>query len=64
MKTEDEAVAALRRLVDKAESQRAAAERLNVVPSLVSELLKGRRRFSDRMLGKLGLRRREIVEAK
>ncbi len=61
MKAEVDAVAALQQLVNKAGSQAAAAERLQVVPSVVSEMLKGRRKFSDAMLAKLGLRRTVIA---
>lgn len=38
-------------------SQAAAARHLGVAPSYFSDLLRGRRRISDRILGKLGFRR-------
>lgn len=61
MKQETDPVVVLRKLVTRYGSQRAAAQYLDVVPSVVSGLLKGRETFSDAMLGKLGLRRTVIA---
>jgi DNA-binding transcriptional regulator YdaS (Cro superfamily) len=48
---------ALRRLVRTFGTQRAAADILGVTPSYFHDLLRGRRSCSDRILGKLHLRR-------
>lgn len=58
-----DAVARLRTLADQAGSQAALAKELGVTPSHVTDLLRGRRLFSERMLAKLGLRR-TVIEAK
>jgi len=47
----------LQRIVDERGSQAAAAKHLGIAPSYFSDLLRGRRRISDRILRKLGLRR-------
>lgn len=63
MKVDIDAVACLRALVETHGTQRAAAERLHISEAHVGDLLHGRRKFSDAMLGKLGLRR-TVISAK
>ncbi len=58
-----DAAAHLRALVETHGTQRAVAKRLGYSEVYVSDLLAGRRAFSDAMLAKLGLRR-TIVAAK
>lgn len=55
-----DAVARLRAVVKEAGSQTAAAQRLKIAPAYISDLLYRRRRMSDAMLEKLGLRRTVI----
>jgi plasmid maintenance system antidote protein VapI len=50
-------VKALRRLVEACVTQKAAAEKLGVSQTHLSDLLRGRRTFSEATLSKLGLRR-------
>ena len=64
MKTNVDALVYLKALIETHGSQTAAAQRLKVSVPYVNDLLHGRRKFSKVMLAKLGLRRREIVEAK
>lgn len=64
MKPNVDALAYLKALVETLGSQKATADRLKVSAPYINDLLHGRREFSDSMLSKLGLRRREIVEAK
>ena len=47
----------LQRIVNERGSQAAAARHLGIAPSYLGDLLRGRRRISDRILKKLGLRR-------
>ena len=61
---EDIGTAALRQFVDAKGSQRAAAARLRCTPQFIGQILRGEKRVPDSILRKLGLRRREIVEAK
>lgn len=61
MKVDVDAVQRLRDLVTREGSQQAAAAKLEIVPSYVGDLLHGRRKFSDSVLGKLGLRRTVIA---
>jgi plasmid maintenance system antidote protein VapI len=55
-------IKALRRVVDACVTQRAAAKKLGISEPFMSDLLRGRRTFSDRMLAKLGLRR-DVVKS-
>jgi len=48
---------ALRRFVSKHKTQRAAADALGVSRPYLSDILNGRRDFSDPVLERLGLRR-------
>lgn len=50
-------IAVLRARVTELGSQRAVARALGVSDPFISDLLRGRRRFSDRMLAQLGLQR-------
>ena len=63
MKIDVDAVARLQRLVREVGSQKAAAQQLGCSNPMVTDLLMGRRKFSDAMLEKLGLRR-TVIEAK
>jgi hypothetical protein len=49
--------ASLRRLVKRCGTQRAAAVEMGISTNYVSDLIKGHRVFSDRILDKLQLRR-------
>lgn len=51
----------LRAVVAREGTQRQAARWLGVTEAYVSDLMNGRRKFSDRILGKLGLER-QVVE--
>ena len=53
----------LRALVAQYPTQRAAAKALAVSQPFLHDLLNGRRTFSDKMLGKLGLRRAVVKGA-
>lgn len=64
MKIDVDAVARLRAVITEAGSQRNAAAKLNIAESYLSDLLRGRRSFSDAMLEKLGLRRTVIAVTK
>ena len=55
-------IKALHRVVDACVTQRAAAKKLGISEPFMSDLLRGRRTFSDRMLAKLGLRR-DVVKS-
>ena len=61
MKLDVDARARLKTLVEQAGSQRAAAREIGVGESYIGDLLHGRRKFSDFMLAKLGLRRTVIA---
>ena len=63
MKIDVDAVARLRALCKEAGTQQDAAKRLGCSAPHVVDLLRGRRRFSDAMLEKLGLRR-TVIEAR
>ena len=62
MKIDEDAAEALRAVVKSQGTQLAAAKRLGCSEAYVSDLLRGRRGFSDEMLGKLGLRRTIIAD--
>lgn len=62
MKTDVDAIARLRKVVEQTGTQTAAAEQLGLTQGEVSILLAGRRAFSDETLAKLGLRR-TVIEA-
>ena len=64
MKVDIDAVVRLRALADKLGSQREAAQALEVSEPYLSDILRGRRRVSDAMLAKLGLRRTVIEVGK
>lgn len=49
--------AELKQFVSKHSTQQAAAQALGIAPSHLTDLLRGRRTFSEAMLAKLGLRR-------
>lgn len=53
-------IKALRRMVDAHVTQRAAAEKLGLSQTHLSDLLRGRRTFSESVLAKLGLRRETV----
>lgn len=57
MKKDTEAIARLRVLVQEAGTQAAAAKQIGSTQGQVSDLLKGRRSFSNSILRRLGLRR-------
>lgn len=61
MKKHAEALTRLKALVSEAGSQVAAAKKLHCSQPHVSDLLAGRRNFSDAMLEKLDLRRTVIA---
>jgi len=63
MKIDVDAVARLRALCEAQGTQRDAAKHLGCSAPHVVDLLRGRRRFSDAMLAKLGLRR-TVIEAR
>ena len=63
MKIDVDAVAKLQAVVKREGSQQNAAAALGIAPSHLGDLLRGRRTFSETMLGKLGLRR-TVIEAK
>lgn len=63
MKIDVDAIARLRALITEVGTQREAAKRLGCSQVHVSDLLNGRRPFSDGMLAKLGLRR-TVIEAR
>ena len=54
-----EPIAELKRIVKECGTQRAAASLLGISQALLSDLLFGRRGFSDAMLEKMGLEKRE-----
>lgn len=64
MKLDVDAVGKLREVIADAGTQEKAAARLGIGPSYLSDLLHGRRLFSDAMLAKLGLRRTVIAVTK
>ena len=53
-------IKALRRIVDSCVTQKAAAEKLGLSQTHLSDLLRGRRTFSEATLAKLGLRRETV----
>jgi plasmid maintenance system antidote protein VapI len=55
---------ALRERVAQYPTQKAAAAALKISPSLLTDILKHRRSFSDALLRRLGLTRRIIIERK
>ncbi len=55
---------ALKAFVAKCGTQKAASVKLGCSPQFVGAMLSGKKPIPDSMLSKLGLRRREIVEAK
>lgn len=61
MKIDLDAVTKLREVIADAGSQQNAAAKLEIAPSHLGDLLHGRRKFSDAMLAKLGLRRTVIA---
>ncbi len=63
MKIDVDAVARLRQVVTEEGNQERAAARLRCSPVHIGDLLRGRRTFSDKMLGKLGLRRTVIHDS-
>lgn len=63
MKIDVDALARLEAVVKATGTQRAAAKQLGLSQAYIGDLLKGNRTFSDRILGKLGLRR-TVIEAK
>lgn len=58
------ATAALYRLVIDCGGQKAAAVKLGCSPQFVGQMVHGQRPIPESLYRKLGLRRREIVEAK
>ncbi len=63
MSTDINALERLQAFVDEVGMQRSAAVKLGITPQYLSDLLNGRRSFSERILLKLGLRR-AIVESR
>lgn len=61
MKIDVDAAKRLREVISKEGSQLDAAAKLGIAPSYLGDLLHGRRKFSDAVLGKLGLRRTVIA---
>lgn len=57
----DDPIAALHRLITDCGSQQKAADRLAISKQYVWLLVNGRRRFTDSMLAKLGLRRTVVA---
>lgn len=54
----------LRKFAAACGGQKAAADQLGCSPQFVYQMLSGKRPMPDAVLNRLGLRRREIVEAK
>lgn len=61
MKIDVDAATRLREVIRKEGSQLDASAKLGIAPSYLSDLLHGRRKFSDAILEKLGLRRTVIA---
>lgn len=59
--SEQEAMARLRALVGRCPTQGAAARELGVSAAYLSDILHGRRGFSDRILAELGLAREVVI---
>lgn len=64
MKHERPEIVALRKFAVDCGGQKAAADKFGCSPQFVGQILSGKRPMPDAMLSYLGLRRREIVEAK
>lgn len=63
-RNESPELAALRKFALACGGQKAASVKFGCSPQFVNQVLSGKKSMPESMLSKLGLRRREIVEAK